>query len=457
MKKTATAFILLAGLGSGCVSTNSTKSTPSKAFNTAYKAKEAKNLVGITGEPIVQASAAIPAKSADVVQAGGYADPNVMQTAGFSRIHSGGGMGGSGGCSTCGDVNVSASGCNTCGGGGGVGAGIGGRFAGLGAGRLLGHKHGGGGAGGCNDGSCGGGGYGGGGGAYGHPGLPNGGPWGNMGANPYGPMAGLGGMGGMGAAMYPNQRTAVKFISPQGMQVSWWANGSFAEPGLSTPTAYNFAQGNIYRLRVRQIPNRPGKVYYPTIELFGATPKTITFLSHNTVPVGFTDEDFEQVNAGNLVVKVIYLPDAAYQELSTVAGAEELVSTKLQPGEDPIAEAQRRGTILAVIRLGNIDLENPNSPPMTGGPMGAMPQASAPMTAGLPGMMPNMMPNVGGSGGAVVGIPSTQPPALAKPATIALPAVPTAPKTTVTPGSPSAAPKTIPTSLPKGNVSNLGK
>jgi hypothetical protein len=129
-----------------------------------------------------------------------------------------------------------------------------------------------------------------------------------------------------------------------------------------------------------------------------ATPTSITFLSHNTVPIGFTDEDFDQVNAGNMVVKVIYLPDPAYQELSTVAGAEELVSTKLQPGEDPLAEAQRRGTILAVIRLGNIDLENPNSPPM-----------SSPM----PGMGAPMMPTPGSpippQSGPVSGIPQAMP------------------------------------------------
>jgi len=91
----------------------------------------------------------------------------------------------------------------------------------------------------------------------------------------------------------------------------------------------------------------------------------VTFLSHATVPVGFTDEDFEQVNAGNLVVKVIYLPDPAFQDL---AAAEEIVSTRLEPGIDPIAEANRRGTILAVIRIGNIDLEDQNTPAMNAPP-----------------------------------------------------------------------------------------
>jgi hypothetical protein len=354
MKKTAASIILLAGLGSGCMSPNGTNGnvTGGKVFNTAYRAKDVKGVTGATGAPVVQAGATVPDKTSGIVQAGGIVDPNVTQAAGFARVLGGGG----------------AAGCNDC----NTGCDTGGRH------KLFGNfGHGGGG---CNTGNCYGGGMGG-----GYPGIPGGGPWANMGMSPYGPMGGM----GMGGPMYANQRTAVKFVAPQGMNVTWWANGAYAEPGLSTPSAYNFAQGNIYRLRVRGIPNRPGKVYYPSIEVYGATPKSITFLSHNTVPIGFTDEDFEQVNAGVLVVKVIYLPDPAYQELSTVAGAEELVSTKLQPGENPIAEAERRGTILAVIRLGNIDLENPNSPPMTGGATGAMP--GAPMmtpVAGVPAAMP---------------------------------------------------------------------
>jgi hypothetical protein len=352
MKKTAAAVILLAGLGGGCMSTpkDANSTTGGKVFNTAYRAKDIKGVTGSTGEPIQQAGAKVPDKTSGLVQAGGIVDPNVTQAGGFARVFNGGQAAG------CSDCN---SGCDT-----------GPRH------KLFGHWGHGGNAG-CNTGNCGagmGGGY---------PGIPGGGPWANMGMTPYGPM---GGMGGMGGPMYPNQRTAVKFISPQGMNVTWWANGAYAEPGLSTPSAYNFAQGNIYRLRVRGIPNHPGKIFYPTIEISHATPKTITFLSHNTVPVGFTDEDIEQVKAGNLVVKVIYLPDPAYQELSTVAGAEELVSTKLQPGENPIAEAERRGTILAVIRLGNIDLENPVSPPMTSVPSGAMPGMTP--VAGVPSQMP---------------------------------------------------------------------
>ena len=40
---------------------------------------------------------------------------------------------------------------------------------------------------------------------------------------------------------------------------------------------------------------------------------------------------------------------------------ETLVSTRLEPGVDPILEADKRGTILLIVRVGAIDLEMPGS------------------------------------------------------------------------------------------------
>ena len=61
------------------------------------------------------------------------------------------------------------------------------------------------------------------------------------------------------------------------------------------------------------------------------------------------------------MTKVIYLPDPEFQELA-LAGVETLVSTRLDPGVDPIVEADRRGAILAIVRLGNKDLAGPRRP-----------------------------------------------------------------------------------------------
>jgi hypothetical protein len=98
-------------------------------------------------------------------------------------------------------------------------------------------------------------------------------------------------------------------------------------------------------------------------------PRTQAFLAHNAIPVQFTPEDFAQVMSGNFVTKVIYLPDPEFQELAlpgAMAGVETLVSTRLDPGVDPIIEANNRGSILGIVRLGNKDLEMPTDVMMGG-------------------------------------------------------------------------------------------
>lgn len=196
-----------------------------------------------------------------------------------------------------------------------------------------------------------------------------------------------GGGGGLDMAMarrFANTQTQVAFVSPVGMSIGWEASTgtastvgvsvggagvtvgtqapvrTFMPSMLTVPGRYNFEQGAIYRLKITNIPGHPGVPFYPTLEIAPSSPRTDAYLTHNAVPIEFTDEDFDQVSAGNFVTKVIYLPDPQHQELA-IAGVETLVSTRLDPGVDPIAEADRRGTILAIVRLGGIDLEMPQA------------------------------------------------------------------------------------------------
>ncbi len=179
------------------------------------------------------------------------------------------------------------------------------------------------------------------------------------------PGPGVGGPG-PGVMMYhpamplPNQTSQIYFVGPEGMQVTWdvSAPGMFDSEPLICPGRQNFPQGAIYRLKLSNIPGRNGVELYPTLEVGPAMPRTEAFLAHNAIPVQFTPEDFDQVLSGNFVTKVIYLPDPEFQELA-LAGVETLVSTRLDPGVDPIIEADRRGAILAIVRLGNKDLQVP--------------------------------------------------------------------------------------------------
>jgi hypothetical protein len=212
--------------------------------------------------------------------------------------------------------------------------------------------------------------------AYGGAPMPPGGPGFNGAYNgPPGAVAAVGtvdGPGGLGGGPGGVSRTEIRFVGPAGMQISWYAPRADGKAGFTTqyleaPARYNFLQASIYRLKLGSIPGRPGLELYPTLEVMPCNAKTATFLAHSAVPINFTEEDFEQVMAGNFIVKVIYLPDPQFQDLAAM-GPNEVVSSRLEPGVDPLVEAKRRGSILAVVRLGDIDLEAPNTPAMDAPP-----------------------------------------------------------------------------------------
>jgi hypothetical protein len=199
-------------------------------------------------------------------------------------------------------------------------------------------------------------------------------------------LAAAGGMmdagGGMGGIVGMAPTSQIGFVGPDGMQIRWdvSAVGGFDSEPLVAPGRYDFPQGAIYRLKITDILGREGIELYPSLEVAPVTPRTAAYLAHNAVPFQLTDEDLEQVTTGNFVTKVVYLPDAEYQELA-VAGVETLVSTRLDPGVDPVVEADRRGSILAIIRIGNKDLESAGAGLAGAGGIG-MPLAAGGMGGG---------------------------------------------------------------------------
>jgi len=336
MKRTATTLALLAGFGGGCMSTdgpNAKTANPTGGFGTVTKPATANGVQGPTGEPIPLTTTARGAMPT------GPVPKTMMQVSGLKPAAS-----------------------NTT---------IRGYVPGLSTvdGRVLQAN-------------------------WNQPvGPPQGGILPVPGMGPPGAVAAVGAMNPMARMAPSNQRTSIRFTGPAGMKITWQLpTGGFNDEtsGLTAPKEYNYLQGQVYRLRLSQIlPNFAGRTFYPTLEVAPVTPKTMTYLAHASVPVTFADEDFRQAADGNLVVKVIYLPDPAFQDFAALGGADEIVSTRLEPGADPVAEAQKRGTILAVIRLGNIDLENKASPSMTAPPPGAV-MALPPMM--MPPVAPKPLP-----------------------------------------------------------------
>src|SRR5439155_25811532 len=260
--------------------------------------------------------------------------------------------------------------------------------------------------------------------------------------------------GGPGGPGFKIGRTQIRFARPSGMRVAWLTQGPdgkpmYSPPVVESPGRYNFLQASIYRLKLSNIEGRPGMEVYPTLEVVPSNPKTEAFLAHSAVPLEFTPEDFQEVADGKYLVKVIYLPDPQFQELAA-AGIEEIVSTRLEPGADPLLEAQRRGSILLVIRMGNVDQEAPNTPPLesTNPPQNPMSMLPPGMMM-PPGMMPpGMPPGIAGPGGPMGPGAGSIPPYLRPggmgpggPATTPMPSVPS-------PSAPTGPVSRLPDSLP---------
>jgi hypothetical protein len=225
------------------------------------------------------------------------------------------------------------------------------------------------------------------------------------------------------------RRSQIYFAAPKAAKIGWYAQSPTQDKDgkpvlvpytLDVPGRYNFVQGAIYRIKLYNIPGRPGLELYPTLEVVPSNPKTEAFLAHNAIPVEFTDEDFDQVLNGNFITKVIYLPDPRFQN-PLAAGPEELTSTRLEPGQDPVAEAYKRGHILLIVRMGGIQLETPNSPPLDNpGPYGPPQPMQPPMPPGVASPVPPGKPAVPPQSAPV---PRFNPPTQGPPGPI-VPAVP---------------------------------
>jgi hypothetical protein len=168
----------------------------------------------------------------------------------------------------------------------------------------------------------------------------------------------------------PPGRTAVKFGGPAGMKVSWLIGSTFHDRDLAAPAAYNFVQGQLYRLRLTGMTKYPDAKFYPTLDVSAPSERVRAFLAHNAIPLTFTETELAAAVEGRLIVKAVYLPATSD---GTPSAVEEVSSVRLSATGDAVAAASGRGTLLAVVRLGNVDLENPDSPPLNAPPSPDLP------------------------------------------------------------------------------------
>jgi uncharacterized protein (TIGR03067 family) len=141
-------------------------------------------------------------------------------------------------------------------------------------------------------------------------------------------------------AIAKSGKTQFRIGGPEGMKVRVFD----AKEDKSVPARFTFDKPGTYRLRMSNVTKRPGQVYYPTLEILPlSSPQDLAFVANSYIPVELEDEDFRQADAGIVVTRYYYLdPD----------GADRAQVSDMRPGG-----TEGRG-ILAILRLGGIDLEN---------------------------------------------------------------------------------------------------
>lgn len=147
---------------------------------------------------------------------------------------------------------------------------------------------------------------------------------------------------------------------PEGVEVGVAVEGDYLVE--QTRPVFGFLPGNVYRLRLTNIPLRDGQELYPTLEPVNRLypPEGLEF--DFPVMIDLTKEDIDLALAGHLVTRFVYLerPDGAIPIDSSEASGK--ITLDIRDEADPIAIAESRGIIMAVIRMGSrIPTEAPNS------------------------------------------------------------------------------------------------
>lgn len=158
----------------------------------------------------------------------------------------------------------------------------------------------------------------------------------------------------IGPALDPNTQV-VRFQGPEGLGVEVLAPRPMpvsAGDGGGVLTA-GLQRGVGYRLRLSEIPHRPGVELFPVVQIVGHMHRPAEIdPGKYPIRVVFTAEELWDVaDNGRMVTKVIYLEDP---ELAVPLRMEkdQIPTVGVSPSEDPVRVAAALGRVVAIVRIG---------------------------------------------------------------------------------------------------------
>jgi len=147
----------------------------------------------------------------------------------------------------------------------------------------------------------------------------------------------------------------VRFQGPAGVTLEVLGPNPEPVPVVGAPAlaTVGLKVGVAYRLRLTNLPDRPGAELYPVIEMVGHLhrPPGIDPGKY-PVRVVFTQDDFDDVvDRGRLVTQVVYLEDPE-QALPISLPKDQIPVVSLNPSEEPLKVAAALGRVVGIVRTG---------------------------------------------------------------------------------------------------------
>lgn len=142
----------------------------------------------------------------------------------------------------------------------------------------------------------------------------------------------------------------VEIKAPPGAAISLAVGNQFDSP-TTAPVRVGLLVGQVYRLRVTNIPLAEGVEVFPTIEVIDRLYTPQARQQQFAIPIELDEEDLRMAAAGKFVTRVIYLEDP-FRAVPAAEQQGRQAWFDVGPGRDPLAAADEMGRPVAILRLG---------------------------------------------------------------------------------------------------------
>jgi hypothetical protein len=149
----------------------------------------------------------------------------------------------------------------------------------------------------------------------------------------------------------PGYYQPVQLSGPEGSRIGLAVAGNFESPQPG-PVLAGMLIGQVYRVKVTQIPGNEGFEVFPTIEVINRLYPPPGLEARYPIPVQFTLQELEMALSGRMVTRVIYLEDPG-TALPVQDRPDWQRYYEVRATDDPLQVADRLGRPVAIMRMGS--------------------------------------------------------------------------------------------------------